>query len=188
MGSKAKHGYSAFCRQDFVGIDYGMIDPETNDPLPDFYAGILWSQLMGTGVIRAISSADQSVRVYAHCTPDAPNSGESTNGALSVLLLNLASAGAQTTKVRLEGIAGCDAVSCVRMEWRLSGPNGTNATQVALNGGILALDASGRVPPLPGREVGATPRPGSPQHVIDLPGATVAFLRFKGAAQSLGCR
>jgi hypothetical protein len=29
MGVKAAAGYSVFCRQDFVGIDYGMIDCAT---------------------------------------------------------------------------------------------------------------------------------------------------------------
>jgi hypothetical protein len=29
MGVKAAAGYSVFCRQDFVGIDYGMIDCST---------------------------------------------------------------------------------------------------------------------------------------------------------------
>lgn len=37
MGSKARHGYSAFCRQDFIGADYGMLDCATHTPLPDFY-------------------------------------------------------------------------------------------------------------------------------------------------------
>ena len=184
MGSKAKHGYSAFCRQDFVGIDYGMIDPETNDPLPDFYAGILWSQHMGTGVIRAISSANQTVRAYAHCAPDEPNSGLSTNGDLTVILLNLASSSTPTTSVTLSGIEGCGPKSCARTEWLLSGPHGTNSTSVALNGVLLALDASGKVPEMPGNQVAAA----NSNNVFPLPAATVAFLRFSGAGRGLGCR
>ena len=47
MGTKAAGGYSVFCRQDFIGADYGMLDCATESPLPDYYAGILWSKLMG---------------------------------------------------------------------------------------------------------------------------------------------
>jgi hypothetical protein len=77
MASKAKHGYSAFCRQDFVGIDYAMLDCASDDPLPDYYAGVLWSKLMGTAVVSAASNS--SVRAYAHCK----------EANLTVLLLNL---------------------------------------------------------------------------------------------------
>ena len=37
LGSKARHGYQAFCRQDFVGADYGLLDCASHTPLPDFY-------------------------------------------------------------------------------------------------------------------------------------------------------
>ena len=63
----------------------------------------------------------------------------------------------------------------------MSGPAGTNSTTVALNGVVLALDASGRVPELLGKKVAAA------HNVVELPGATVAFLRFSGAGRELGC-
>jgi len=86
MASKAKHGYAAFCRQDFVGIDYGMVDCLTNDPLPDYWGSVLWSRLMGSGVARAASnSTSSSLRAYAHCHP-------TSKADLTVLLLNLNSA------------------------------------------------------------------------------------------------
>lgn len=48
MGAHAANGYSAFCRQDFVGIDYGMVDCATYDPLPDYYSG----RQLGRGAAR----------------------------------------------------------------------------------------------------------------------------------------
>ena len=47
MAVNAKFGCSAFCRQDFIGIDCGLLDCATHTPLPDYYAGLLFSKLMG---------------------------------------------------------------------------------------------------------------------------------------------
>ena len=57
MVSKAANGYAAFCRQDFIGIDYGLLDCETHAPLPDYYGGVLWSMLMGRFVLSVASDA-----------------------------------------------------------------------------------------------------------------------------------
>lgn len=80
MGSKARNGYSAFCRQNFVGIDYGLVDCGTYDPLPDYYSGLLWSRVMGTDVLD-VTSNDTSLRVYSHKHPEA---------GISLIALNLA--------------------------------------------------------------------------------------------------
>lgn len=185
MASKAKFGYSAFCRQDFIGIDYGMLNPETNDPLPDFFAGILWSRLMGTGVVHVTvageATPNATVRAYAHCTPEAPNSAFGS-GDLTILLLNLASNQTKATTVTISGVQGCDASNCSRTEWRLSGPNGTDSPTIALNGVELSLEA-GRVPALSGKQV----LPPYATTQVQLPGSTVAFLRFEGAGRVLGC-
>ena len=64
----------------------GMLDCETHAPLPDYYAGILWSKLMGTGVLAVTSSTEpdaaRSVRAYAHCAAN-------RTAAVTVLLINL---------------------------------------------------------------------------------------------------
>ena len=67
-----------------------------------------------------------------------------------------------------------------RTEWRLSGPHGTNSPAMALNDNTITLNADGSVPPLPGKEVVGTT-------ALELPGATIAFLRFEGAGKILGC-
>ena len=51
---------------------------------------------------------------------------------------------------------------------------------MALNGDTIALDSDGTVPSLPGKEVEGT-------NEIQLPGATIAFIRFAGAGKVLGC-
>merc|ERR1712146_713446 len=83
MASKAAAGYAVFCRQDFVGIDYGLVDQLSYTPLPDYFAGLLWSDLMGTGVVKVFTEAEDTVRAWAHCSP------ASSGGGVTVLLMNL---------------------------------------------------------------------------------------------------
>ena len=42
MGSKARNGYSVYCRQNFIGIDYGLLECESGRPVPDYYAALIW--------------------------------------------------------------------------------------------------------------------------------------------------
>jgi heparanase 1 len=159
MATKAAHGYSVFCRQDFVGIDYGMLDCATYDPLPDYYAGILWSQLMGSNVLKATSSDASFVRAYAHCSAKSSDD-------LSVLLLNLAPVAINVT---------LDTTATARTEYLLTGPDGTDGQAVALNGQRLQLSAAGELPTLPGRDGGD---PASP---LTLPAASILFVELHGA-------
>ena len=82
MGAKAANGYSVFCRQDFIGIDYGILDCQDQTPLPDFYASLLWSKTMGSQVLAADSSSP-FLRAYAHCGTAA------AEGSVTLLLINV---------------------------------------------------------------------------------------------------
>eukprot|EP01047_Picozoa_sp_COSAG01_P021502 COSAG01_NODE_1249_length_11069_cov_22.388332_4_plen_249_part_00 len=180
MGVKAANGYSAFCRQDFVGIDYGMIDCSTYQPLPDYYSGILWSRLMGTRVLTA-SSSDPTLRAYAHCGAD-----HAPAPVVTVLLINLD----PTTHrvVTLEGVTisqqerpSSGGSSMMMQEWHLTGPNGTASTQMALNGQLLVarVGAGGteyELPSLAGRN---TSLPSNAQPVVvDMAPASIAFVQL----------
>jgi len=160
LGTKALHGYGALCRQDFIGADYGMTDCSTGTPLPDYWAGLLWSRLMGPTVLaaRVESLNSTAIRAYAHCTVG-------HNGSVTVLLINLSQ---QATIISLGfpgagGDGGATAEAASRTEWHLTQSEQagglTNATgllgsQVELNGKIMAL-LDGEVPQLPRGKVGA---------------------------------
>ena len=66
LAAKAKNGYSAMCRQDYIGADYGLTDCSTGAPLPDYYTGMLFASLMGQKVLdTSVATADaQAVRAY----------------------------------------------------------------------------------------------------------------------------
>jgi heparanase 1 len=185
MASKAANGYSAFCRQDFVGIDYGMLDcAAPHAPLPDYYGGLLWSKLMGRRVLGVsvasaapAAAAGQSVRAYAHCAAN-------ITGAVTVLLLNIQTT---TATVNLGDIGGS---TQHRSEWHLTGPDGTNAPLVALNGVTLQYNidsSSGEalLPDLGGRIVA---RVVGGNDVVEMAPASIVFVQVSsGAAATALC-
>ena len=61
-------GYKAFCRQTLLGGNYELLDHNTYEPNPDFWAALLWRKTMGATILAA-SSNDESLRSYASCTP-----------------------------------------------------------------------------------------------------------------------
>ena len=188
MAIKAANGYSVFCRQDFVGIDYGMVDCATYAPLPDYYSAILWTELMGTTALAATSTSP-SVRAYAHCSPSSgPSSGEDgkptagdgtagggSTGGVTGLLLNLDNS--TTRNVTLNGFSA----AAPRVEWHLTGPGGAGSPKMALNGKLLVAKVAGteyELPSLVGRAV-----PPSPQAavVVEMAPASIAFVKLKAS-------
>ena len=67
LGSKARHGYQVFARQDFIGIDYGLLDCLTHDPLPDYYVAALYTRLMAPGVLGLITGMCMQIRHTLAC-------------------------------------------------------------------------------------------------------------------------
>jgi heparanase len=69
-------------RQSLSGASYGLLNEDTLEPRPDYWASVLWKRLMGTRVLDARTSGGAMVRAYAHCARD--RSGEAV-----ALVLNL---------------------------------------------------------------------------------------------------
>lgn len=72
LGLLASEGVSRVFRQSLVGSDYGLLDQETFQPRPDFYASFLWKRLMGNTVFRAglVKKAGGTIRAYCHSAAD----------------------------------------------------------------------------------------------------------------------
>jgi heparanase 1 len=181
MCQKALHGYDMFCRQDFVGIDYGLVDCATLAPLPDYYAGIVWAKTMGTKVLSVSSTNSSSggIRAYAHCT-----AGSAMDA--TVVLINLANTSWPNAELAIAGKSQPAAVSAMR--YTFTGPSGTNSSVVALNGGILSLDESQRLPTLDAvKETlhfdATTERLALPM----VPAESVQFIVLQGVGAALGC-
>jgi heparanase 1 len=164
LGLLAREGQQVVVRQTLAGSDYGMIDPETLDPRPDYWNSVLWKRLMGREVYAVDVTGDRSgrLRAYAHATPGPA-------GSVTVLLINLDPARAAT--VSLLQFAGSPyALFCLDA-------SDLYGRELRLNGAPLALGADGALPLSADEGLnGAEPRDASGQ--ITLAPLTYAFVVF----------
>ena len=68
LGLGALYDTQVQIRQSFIGADYGLLDPQTLQPRPDYYVSLLWKQWMGNRVLR-VKSPVADIKAYAHCHP-----------------------------------------------------------------------------------------------------------------------
>ncbi|EDQ92974.1 uncharacterized protein MONBRDRAFT_13894 [Monosiga brevicollis MX1] len=171
MGSKAKAGYAAFCRQDFIGIDYGLLDCATYEPLPDYYAGILWGATMGTSVLN-VSVNNRQIRAYAHCgTNQRSNLITNLNSSPSTVTLLLLNLDTASHEVTLPAALAQQSATAFELQ---AGPGGVGGQTVMLNGNTLSYSRM-QLPKLEGRIVGV-------EDTYSLPPQTAAFLSFEQAS------
>eukprot|EP00045_Choanoeca_perplexa_P003552 m.31844 g.31844 ORF g.31844 m.31844 type:complete len:570 (+) comp12107_c0_seq1:2-1711(+) len=155
LAAKARHGYAAHCRQNFIGIDYGLLDCSTNQPLPDYYAGILWGATMGTKVLSVtVSDRSHNVRGYAHCS--ASNASPLVQGwnpkpgQVTLLLLNLNTASAN---ISLPRVLGTSTYTAFRLT---QGSDGVAGQSLQLNGDVLEYSTM-KLPTMSGTTEPASP-------------------------------
>jgi heparanase 1 len=154
LGQMARAGNQVVARQTLSGSDYGLLDDESLEPRPDFWASVLWKRLMGPQVLDARHSGAARVRVYAHCAAQPPG--------VVMLAINLdTSQPAQFDP----GISGSIEA------WSLTAGS-LDAQTVELNQVTLQLAPDGSLPPL------ASERRESP---LALPPLSATFLLFPGA-------
>ena len=154
LGQMARRGQQVVVRQNLSGADYGLINEETLEPNPDYWASVMWQRWMGTRVLDAAEDHD-ALRAYAHCAV------EGTGG--SVLLINPAE---EALTVALRGFEAAEASLYVADAAELSSPD------VRINGEELRTEADGA--PTAWTAV-AAPR-AEAAFVIRLPGRSYAFV------------
>jgi hypothetical protein len=158
LGTKAKYGYKAFCRQDLIGAAYGLLSDDyasgkaAPDPIvvhPDYWVSVLWHQLVDTGVLN-ITSSTTSFKAYGHCS-------KQFSGGLALVVINLSNTATETVSL------GSNKFGATRTEYILSPPNsGVFSIGILLNGNGLALD-NGKLPTITGNTVStSTPLQVSP--------------------------
>jgi heparanase 1 len=169
LGLLAKRGEPVVVRQTLTGSDYGLLD-DSFVPRPDYWASLLFRQLMGTQVLDASVANDSLLRVYAHCArTSAPGAKP---GAVVAMILNLNLAkGVDLKFPPFPG--GDDAVA-----WVLTAPT-TDSPSVMLNGQTLALGTGDALPSLSGAPLteGIT--------WMSIPTASIAFVLFPSAGLSI---
>lgn len=140
LGLLAVHHHDVVVRQTLAGLNYQLITDDTLEPLPDYWASVLWKRLMGTDVLRVTVEGPRKLRAYAHRTPD----GE----GVTLLLMNLHPA--RAARVTVPGLGGTPQLYALTAhDWF--------GTEVRLNGRRLALESDGTLPRLAGVPPGVTP-------------------------------
>ena len=165
MASKAKAGYAAFCRQDFIGADYGLVNFTSHIPSPDYWLLLMWQRLIGTRVLSVtVAPTDPRIRVYAFCG--------TANGTATLIIVNL---GPAATCLAPPGIAD---IIAPRIEYRLTPTDGTVLSSgIDLNSVTLNFNADGTLPSLAGTPADAS----SP---ISVDALSVTFVAIKTSADA----
>lgn len=160
LGLAARHGQRVVVRQTLAGSNYGIVDDESLQPNPDYWASVLWKRLMGRTVLGVQASGEDAfVRAYAQCTPR-------QDGSVSLVAINLHPD--QPARVRIDGADTKDA----RL-YRMTAPSLTGI-EADLNG--VPLQFAGDLPAME-PVLGAVAN-----DVVELPAASYAFVELPSAA------
>jgi heparanase 1 len=81
LGVLAQRGVRVVMHNTLSASDYGLIDPQTLEPRPNYWAAILWRKTMGPVVLEPPKTGHASLRVFAHCLP-------TMKGGVGLLALN----------------------------------------------------------------------------------------------------
>ena len=125
FGDIAQHSVQSVMINTLASSDYGMLDENTLDPRPNYWAALLWKRTMGTKSLDPGVTAP-GLRVYAQCQKNTP-------GGVAVLVLNIDKAAHELT------------IPTRGEKYVLSAPE-LFGTSVSLNGKKLEAAADGTVP------------------------------------------
>ncbi len=131
MGRLAKRGLSAIFHNTLDASEYGLIDPKTLQPRPNYWAALLWRRLMGTLVLDTGLSRP-SVHLYAHCL-------RRQAGGVALMVLNMSDHPVDLS------IRGQHAMS-----YTLTADTLESRT-AKLNGSVLNVGSGGKLPVLQGK-------------------------------------
>ncbi len=131
LGALARRNVQVVMHNTLDASDYGLIDEKTLTPRPNYWAALLWRNLMGTTVLDAGTATTPSVKVFAQCTRD-------KSGSVTLLALNLDTNQPQHISLQEKG-----------ERYTLTSTT-LQASTVQLNGAELALNAAGDLPALHG--------------------------------------
>lgn len=152
LGRLAKKGVQVVMHNTLCASEYALLEQDTHDPRPNYWAALLWSKLMGTKVYDAGISAE-GVDVFVH------NLKGSSEG-YAVLVVN--------PKATASSI---DIPAEAEQYLITAGSEDLQTKTIKLNGEVLKLSADETLPEIKGKKVKAGE--------LDLPPHGILFLSFK---------
>ena len=154
LGILAQKGVQTVMHNTLAASDYGLLNEQTLDPKPNYWAALLWKRTMGPVVLNPQVPSGQSLRVYAQCMKD-------HKGGVTLLAMNIALDREQAITIPISADG-----------YTLTAP-GLTSTNVLLNGVELRAAADGTLPEISGRRVDAG--------TFQLPPASITFFTIPSA-------
>ena len=154
LGALAKRGVQVHMHNTLAASDYGLLDENTYQPRPNYWAALLWHKLMGTTVLDPGASPAPTLHLYAHCLRNHP-------GGVALLALNTSKTDAQSVQA-----------STASERYNLTARELTDRV-VFLNGSELKLGPGDALPKLNGTATHAG--------TITFAPASITFLAFPNA-------
>ncbi|WP_231562442.1 hypothetical protein [Sphingomonas sp. 35-24ZXX] len=151
LGLLAQKGVKVVFHNTLAASDYALIDRDTHQPRPNYWAAVLWKRIMGTTVLKAPASPSVQVRLYAHCLTG-------TRGGVGLAALNIGEA-----HQSLDAPSGADV-------WTMTAEP-IDSAQVKVNGKRPELAADGALAGL---------KPIRAKGSIALPARSITFIAVRG--------
>ena len=158
LGRLAKLGVQVVMHNTLAASDYALIDEDTLQPRPSYWAAVLWRRLMGSRVLDAGASPAPGVNTYAHCLAGKP-------GGVAIVAVNTDRAASRDV-----------AIARPAERFTLTAPGGLQSHDVELNGKALSVGKDGAVP--------ATTGVAAQAGAVSLPAASITWLAFPDAGNA----
>ena len=159
LGRLARQGVQVVVHNTLDASDYGLLDEDTLLPRPDYWAALLWHNLMGTSVLDSGIPIQEGLHVYAH-------SLKGVSGGVAVLVIN--TSGTEARAIIFPGPSDRYTLSATS--------KGLQDTGVLLNGAALALGDNDSLPSLKASA--------QPAGSVTFDPQTITFLTFRDAGNA----
>ncbi len=136
LGALAQKSVKTVMQNTLASSDYGLLDEETLEPRPNYWAALLWKKTMGSRVLDPGIKPTATLKVFAQCMKD-------SKGSVSALVMNLDRSSQQSLEVPLAG-----------ERYTLSAPD-LLSKAVSLNGEALKVAEDGTLPAIKGQQIEA---------------------------------
>lgn len=150
LGRLAKKGVQVVMHNTLCASEYALLEKDTHEPRPNYWAALLWSKLMGTKVYEAGSSHD-GVDIFVH---DLKNSKE----GFAVLIVNPK---ASESFIEIPSKAEQYLITADELQTKT----------IKINGKKLELKSDETLPDIKGKKIKAG--------TIQIPAYSIMFLTFK---------
>jgi heparanase 1 len=134
LGRLAKHGVRTVMHNTLAVSEYALLDRETLEPRPNYWAALLWRRLMDTTVLDARVPVREGLHLYAHCLSGQP-------GGVTLLAIN-------NSRTRSESIE----LPMAAQRYTLTAQKPEDE-QAQLNERLLRVHANGELPQLQAQAV-----------------------------------